>query len=322
MCIILAMVVALLFSASSVSANPGLGVDIEPGTQHTSPGKMVEYTITVFNYDSVDKLVALDVDAWECKVSWFGWAGIDVPVLANSVKSVSITVTPDSSTAGGKYKWRVIAATPGDSGSATATLDVQDYDYLCETYVEGEGVFYIDKKVRSSTGSGAEQQRFSVNVEKHFDCRGVIDGFVLDEYLIEGARGDNPNFKQVSAVDGYRATVPEDRFIGDEQLKSSFVFGGTGAKIHEHYNVQGMDARLESINLHSTGSEKHKTELDTYNEFQTDGLYSPPGIFMIDAEQSIPGYKHIEDRQEFFGNFTVSKHLIFRRPDIPIFDWP
>jgi len=207
MCIILAMLVALLFSASSVSANPGLGVDIEPEIQHTSPGKMVEYTITVFNYDSADKLVALDVDAWECKVSWFGWTGIDVPVLANSVKSVSITVTPDSSTAGGEYKWRVIAATPGDSGSATATLDVQDYDYLCETYVEGEGVFYIDKKVRSSTGSGAEQQRFSVNVEKHFDCRGVIDGFVLDEYLIEGARGDNPNFKQVSKVDDYRATV-------------------------------------------------------------------------------------------------------------------
>jgi N-acetyl-anhydromuramyl-L-alanine amidase AmpD len=118
----------------------------------------------------------------------------------------------------------------------------------------------------------------------------------------------------VSAVDGYRATVQGDRFICDEQLKSSFVFGGTGAKIHEHYNVQGMDARLESINLHSTGDERHKTELDTINEFS--------GHFLIDAEQSIPGYKHIEDRQEFFGNFTVSKHLLFRRPDEPVFDWP
>ena len=314
MCVILAMVAALLFFASSVSANPGLGVDIEPGTQHTSPGKMVEYTITVFNYDSVDKLVALDVDAWECKVSWFGWTGINVPVLANSVKSVSITVMPDSSTAGGEYKWRVIAATPGDSGSATATLDVQDYDYLCETYVEGEGVFHIDKKVRSSTGSGAEEQRFSVNVEKHFDCRGEIDGFLNNEYLIEDARGNTPNFKQVSAVDNYVATLSGDYLFGDEQLRSSFVFGGTGAKIHETYDVQGMDTRLESLTLHSTGSEKHKTELDTKNEFS--------GLFLIDAEQSIPGYKRIEDRQEFFGNFTVRKHLIFRRPDEPVLDWP
>ena len=314
MCIMLAMLVALLFSASSVSANPGLGVDIEPGTQHTTPGKMVEYTITVFNYDSVDKLVALEIDVGKCKIAWFEWIKIHVLVQAHSVKPVSIKIAPSSGASGGTYNWGVIAATPEDSGSARATLDVQDYDYLCETYVEGEGVFYIDKKVRSSTGSGAEEQRFSVNVEKHFDCRGVIDGFVLDEYLIEGARGDNPNFKQVSAVVDYRATVEGDRFIGDEQLKSSFVFGGTGARIHETYDVQGMDARLESINLHSTGDQKHKTELDTINEFS--------GHFLIDAEQSIPGYKHIEDRQEFFGNFTVSKHLIFRRPDIPIFDWP
>ena len=314
MCVILAMVVALLFSASSVSASPGIGVSVEPDMQHTSPGKMVEYTITVFNYDSVDKLVALDVDTWECKVSWFGWTGIDVPVLANSVKSVSIKITPDSSTAGGEYKWRVIAATPEDSGSGTATLVVQDYDYVSETYVEGEGVFHIDKKVRSSTGSDAEEQQFAVNVKKHFDCRGEIDGFVNNEFLIEGARGDNPNFKQVSAVEDYRATVPGDRFIGDEQLKSCFVFGGTGAKILEHYNVQAMDARLESINLHSTGDQRHKTELDTVNDFS--------GHFLIDAKQSIPGYKHIEDREEFWGNYTVSKHLIFRRPDEPVFDWP
>jgi len=150
----------------------------------------------------------------------------------------------------------------------------------------------------------------------------VIEGFVNNEYLIEGASGDNPNFKQVSAVEEYRATVSGDRFIGDEQLKSCFVFGGTGVKIHETYDVQNMDARHENINLHSTGDQRHKTELDTYNEFQTAGPYSPPGRFMIYAKQSIPGFKHIEDREVFFGNYTVSKHLIFRRPDEPVFNWP
>ena len=310
----MAMVVALLFSASSVSASPGIGVDIEPEIQHTSPGKTVEYTIIVHNYDSADKSVALEIDVGKCKIAWFEWIKIHVLVQAHSVYPVSIRITPGSGASGGTYNWGVIAATTDESASARATLVVQDYDYVSETYVEGEGVFHIDKKVRSSTVSDAGQQRFAVNVEKHFDCRGEIDGFVNNEFLIEGARGDNPNFKQVSAVDDYRATLPGDYFKGDEKLKSCFVFGGTGAKIHETYDVQKMDTRLESINLHSTGDQRHKTELDTINDFS--------GYFLIDAKQSIPGYKHIEDREEFWGNYTVSKHLIFRRPDEPVFDWP
>ena len=314
--VILAMVAVVLCSASTVSANPGLGVDIEPGTQHTSPGGMVEYTITVFNYDSADKYVSLDVDVWECKVSWFEWTWKDnVLVLGNSVSSVSMKVTPEDSTASGEYNWIIVATADGEAASAPAKLVVvQEYDYVSETTIEGEGVFTIDKKVRSSTGSGAEEQRFSVNVDKHFVCRGSIDGFVNNEYLIEDARGNTPNFKQESAVDNYRATASGDFLFGDERLRSSFVFGGTGAKIHETYDVQKMDARLESINLHSTGDQKHKTELDTINDFS--------GYFLIDAKQSIPGVKHIEDRQEFWGNWTVSKHLIFRRPDMPIFDCP
>ena len=96
-----------------------------------------------------------------------------------------------------------------ESASATATLVVQGYDYACVTHVEGEGVFTIDKKVRSSTGRDAKQ-RFAVNVEKHFVCKGEIEGFVSDEYLIEGALGENPNFEQMSAVADYRATASGD----------------------------------------------------------------------------------------------------------------
>ncbi len=133
---------------------------------------------------------------------------------------------------------------------------------------------------------------------------------------MEDARGNTQNFKQEGAVDNYRATAPGHYLYGDEKLRSSFVFGGAGAKIHETYDVQKMDARLESINLHSTGDQRYnKTELDTINDFS--------GYFLIDAKQSIPGVKRIEDRQEFFGNFTVSKHIVFRRPAEPVFrDWP
>jgi len=177
------------------------------------------------------------------------------------------------------------------------------YDYVSEMSIEGEGVFFIGKKVRNRAAV--------VNVDMRIRYNGSIDGSVISEYLMEDARGNTPNFEQEGAVDNYRATAPGHYLYGDEKPRSSFVFGGTGARIHETYDVQNMDARLESINLYSTGDQRYKTELDTINDFS--------GYFLIDARQSIPGSMHVEDRQEFFGNFTVHKHLIFRRPDEPPF---
>ena len=193
----------------------------------------------------------------------------------------------------------LVAAAPISTPLTTPT-PTPVYDYVSETSIEGDGIFFIDKEVRNRAAI--------VNVDKHIRCNGSIDGFVINEYLIEDARGNTPNFEQVGAVDNYRATAPGHYLYGDEKLKSSFVFGGTGARIHETYDVQEMDARLESINLHSTGDQRYKTELDTINDFS--------GYFLIDARQSIPGSKHIEDRQEFFGNFTVRKHISFKeRPN-------
>ena len=189
----------------------------------------------------------------------------------------------------------LVAAAP-ISAPLTTPTPTPVYDYVSETSIEGEGIFFIDKKVRNRAAI--------VNVEKHIRCNGSIDGFVANEYLIEDARGNTPNFEQVSAVDNYRATAPGHSLSGDEKLKSSFAFGGTGARIHERYDVNKMDARLESINMHSTGDQRYKTELDTINDFS--------GYLLIDAKQSIPGVKHIEDRQEFLGNFTVRKHIMFK----------
>jgi len=307
----LVILAVVLCTASTVAASSGIGIGIKPNMQHSSPGKIVDYTIVVHNHDSVARSVALKIDAGDCNITWFEWTKTKVFVPAHSANSVSIRVTPGSDASGGTYEWSV--ATTDKSTSTTATLVVQGYDYACVSHVEGKGVFVIDKKVRSNTGGDAEQ-RFAVNVDKHFACKGEIEGFVSDEYLIEGASGDNPNFEQMSAVADYTRTAPGDFLYGDEKLRSSFVFGGTGAKIHEHYEVQEMDARFENINLHSTGDQRYKTELATINDFG--------GYLLIDARQSIPGFMHVKDREEFFGNFTVCKHLIFRRPDESIFDLP
>ena len=303
MVVVLCLALALALTAG---ASPGIGISVNPEMQHSSPGRSVEYTITVYNYNPVDRSITLEIDEGNCNVTWFGWFGNHVFVPAHGVRSVSMVISPGSDTNGGTYKWSAIARTTEEAISAIATLEVQGYDYACVTHVAGEGYFTMDRRVRSITDEYKDLQ-FAVDIDKHFECKGEIEGFVNDEFLIEGALGDNPNFVHESAVGNYAAIDPGDYLSGDERLRSSFVFGGTGTKVYETYDVQTMDARLEDIYLHSTGNQRYTSELTTMNDFG--------GYLLIDAKQSVPGYKYITDTEEYWGNFTMSKHLVFRRPD-------
>ncbi len=303
LCSALCLVLCL---TSTVTASVGTNITIYPSSQYSSPGKTVEYTITVHNYDSNSKTVALEVEAGKCDSSWFEWTERSVYVRAHSLNSLTLKVTPSMNATERAYNWNVATTSASASASASATIVVQGYDYASETHVEGKGVFVIDKDVSSFSGFDAEHQ-FSVSFDKHYVFSGEIDGFVSDEYLIEGAQGDNANFEQKSAVGVYRAKASGDFLYGSENLHSPFPFGGTGTTIREQYEVHRMDQRLEDVNLHSTGNQRYKTELATINEFG--------GHFLLDAKQSVPGYTQIAIRNEFFGNLTVCKHLIFRRPE-------
>jgi hypothetical protein len=300
-------------AAPSVEASSGVGIEVNPDTQHSAPGKTVEYTVTVYNYEPEARFITLEIDRGNCNISWFEWTRNHILVPAHGVTPVSLTLTPDRYAIEGTYTWCVVARTAEEAipASATAAVVVQNYDYASVTHVEGEGYFTIDQRVRSIADEMANQH-FGVNVDKHFLCKGEIEGFVSDEYLLEGALGNNPNFEHMSAVSDYTAIDPGDFLYGDENIKSSFVFGGTGTRIQEHYDVQKMDTRLENVNLHSTGYQRYKSELATLNDFG--------GYFLLDAKQSVPGYAWMTDREEFLGNFTFCKHLIFRRPDEPLFN--
>jgi hypothetical protein len=299
--LVLTILAVALYSVSTVAASTGTNITIYPSSQYSSPGKTVEYTITVHNYDSNPNSVVLEVEAGKCDSSWFEWTGKSVYVRAHSLNSLTLKVTPCMNATEGTYKWNVAAT----SASASATIVVQGYDYASETHVAGKGVFVIDKDVSSFAESKADNQ-FSVSFDKHYAFSGEIDGFVSDEYLIEGAQGDNANFEQKSAVGVYSTMASGDFLYGSEKLHSPFPFGGTGTTIREQYEVYKMDQRLEDVNLHSTGIQRYKSELATINEFG--------GHFLLDAKQSAPGYMQADIKNEFFGNLTVCKHLIFRRP--------
>lgn len=319
------LAIALLCLTSTVSATKLVEVEINPTEQYTTPEQTVEYTVTVYNNykPTINQNITISFYLGKCYVSWFevdgitGTKPVTLVVPSGGFRSLSIKITPDKD-ASGRYDWGVSAtahAVIADDYKAAALVVGHDYDYVGETYVEGTGIFTIDKRLRSSTMStiDAVEKPFHVNVEKHFECRGSIDGFANNQYLLKEADGNNPNFKQVSMVDNYEAIEDDDYFSGDEDLRSSFIFGGTGARIKEEFIVRAMEERLENINLHCTGDQGYMTEIDSYNDFDTGLSEGYGGYFSLDARQSIPGIR-IEESETFYGDLIVHKHLIFRRP--------
>ena len=98
----------VILCSSTAGSSLGIGVNIEPEIQHTSPGKMVEYTITVHNHGSEDKSVALEIDVGNCNITWCEWTKMQVLVPAHNANSVSLKITPDSDASEGTHDWAVV----------------------------------------------------------------------------------------------------------------------------------------------------------------------------------------------------------------------
>jgi len=306
-------VVLVLCSASTVSA--WVSISITPDIQYTCPqisefwtgsppcdvchiDKTVTYTVTV---ETDSPPVSVAVFPGETPDSWFSWldSTLPYPYTAGSFPldiKVPLTLGKD---AGGEYIFAVSAVDSwGSSAQATATLVVQDHDYVTETLIAGTGDVTTNEKIRNMA--------IATNVDKTIDFHGTVDCLTKNEYLMVDAKGGNANFEQEAVVSEYRAILPTDYLYGNERFKSCAVMGGTGADIHEEYVFDWVESRCENINHHVTGDQKRKTELCTYNRFN--------GTLLIDARQSVPCSILREDRQIATGNLTVGKHIIFRRP--------
>ena len=88
-----------------------------------------------------------------------------------------------------------------------------------------------------------------IKSNKEVFLSGTVDALVKNEYLVDQAKGRNPNFEEQDAVDNYMALQPGDALFGTENFKSSAVFGGVGAKVTEAYNVQQMEFRPDRRHL-------------------------------------------------------------------------
>ncbi|MHC1631981.1 MAG: COG1470 family protein [Methanotrichaceae archaeon] len=284
------------------------GPESEVDRQYVSPGKTLEYIVTVKNEGSSEVDAELAVNLNRCRPKWFDWTFKSLTIPSNGARSQVLLVNPDMSAAPGKYRFEVSAtATNCKPGSASTSFEIQDFDYISETGVGGTGQFQISKNVRSMNSG--------IKSNKDISFSGSVDWLAKNEYLVDDPLGRNPNFQECDAVDNYVALNPNDALFGSETVKSSLVFGGVGTKIQESYNLREMEFKQQDIKLHTTGSKNKRAEFQTANNFT--------GYYMIDAKQSIPGQKNIKERDEFLGSFEIQRRLIFKdhpRPSFPCFD--
>jgi hypothetical protein len=302
-------VIVLLCSVSAVS---GIAVYITPDRQYASPqisqfwvipppptnavcqaDKTVTYTVTVENgplptgWSIPASVASVSVIPGGAPAGWFSWLNQNIPYpkttgsWALDIK-VPLKLGKD---AGGVYTITVVAVDwTGASASTTATLIVQDYDYVSETLVHDAAGSY-------TLSEDYNNMAVAVKVKKRIDVVGEVETLTKNEYVIMNAKGNNANYEQESTIVNYEATLPGDHLIGDEQFKSCAVMGGTGARFHENYDVyyapyvpgvtspNSIEYRCENINHHVTGDQRWKTEFVSLNEFDQ-------GRYLLESRQT------------------------------------
>jgi len=269
---------------------------------YIAPGNTLEYIVTVKNEGGSEVDAEIMVDPKSCSPSLFDWISKTVTIPSTGVKSEVLTVKTDKYTSPGEYNFGVITSAPNYiSDSEMEIFIVQKYDYISETWVGGTGDFQMDKNVRSiSTG---------IKSNKNIDFSGSVDGLMKNEYIIDQARGSNPNYKECDAVENYEAINPGDALVGSETVKSSMVFGGVGATVHESYDVHEMEYQQEQIDLHHTNALSKRADFQTADAFN--------GSFLIDARQIIPGQRNIREREEYNGSFEIVRNMVFEATNKP-----
>ncbi|MGA9099935.1 MAG: hypothetical protein WB392_13495 [Methanotrichaceae archaeon] len=273
------------------------GPQSETDKDYTTQGKSLDFVVTVKNVGSSEADVDLSVDPEDCALEWFSWTTTSLKIPPGASRSENLEVKPDINAVAGDYSFKVIAsANCYRSGSAEPSFKVQDYDYASETAISGTGQFQLNKDI-SSMDSG-------IKSTKDISFSGSIDALVKNEYLVNQAKGRNPNFEEQDAVDNYMAVNPGDALLGTENFKSSSIFGGVGAKLTEAYNVKQMEFQNQNFDLHQTGSLKKMAELKTADNFT--------GYYLIDAKQTNPGLKNLKEHEEFLGSFEINRRILFR----------
>lgn len=273
------------------------GPESEPDKSYTTPGKPLDFMVTVSNDGETEVEAQVCVKPEGCSFEWFSWTTTALTIPAGVSRSMALQVLPDINAVAGEYEFVVEASAKcRNAGGRVAKFKVQAFDYASETSVSGTGQFQINKDLRSMNSG--------IKSTKNVLFSGSVDALVKNEYMVDAAKGKNANFQEQDAVDNYNAVSVGDALVGTESFKSSAIFGGVGAKVRESYDVQQMEFKDQDFTLHQTGSLKKTAEFKTMDNFT--------GYYLIDAKQVIPGQKNLKEFEEYFGSFEINRRILFR----------
>ena len=171
--------------------------------------------------------------------------------------------------------------------------------YYCGTStIEGKGYFTIDERIQDWATAIDTSEHIEGTGEFEMDSKTVLNQAAnpLDFY--------DPNFyhKKTMQFQG-NAT---NRLINREKFESSGIFGGTGTRINEYFDVSMIQKdESSSIKTISAPGSVQSHSFATMDDFS--------GIWSTHSEWQKICQKDIRHYQMFMGNFSVQKDLTFER---------
>ena len=171
--------------------------------------------------------------------------------------------------------------------------------YYCGTStIRGKGYFSIDERI--------QDWATAIDSTEHIEGTGEFE-MASKKVLDQAANTSNPydpNFyhKKTMQFQG-NAT---NRLINREKFESSGLFGGTGTRINEYFDVSMIQKdESSSIKTISAPGSVQSHRFATMDDFS--------GIWGIHSDWQKICQKKIAHHQMFIGNFSVQKDLTFER---------
>jgi hypothetical protein len=170
--------------------------------------------------------------------------------------------------------------------------------YSGTSTIQGKGDFTIDERIQDWATAIDTTEHMEGTGEFEMDSKTVLDQAAnpLDFY--------DPNFyhKKTMQFQG-NAT---NRLINREKFESSGIFGGTGTRVNEYFDVSAIkkdeSSSIKTISAPGSGQSHSFATMDDFS-----------GIWGIRSEWQKICQKDIRHYQMFMGNFSVQKDLTFER---------
>jgi hypothetical protein len=187
---------------------------------------------------------------------------------------------------------------PDGIHSGLLTPPEQPQCYSGTSKIQGKGNFTIDERIQDWATAIDTSEHMEGTGEFEMDSKTVLDQAANTSDFYD------PNFyhKKTMQFQG-NAT---NRLINREKFESSGIFGGTGTRINEYFDVSEIQkdesSSIKTISAPGSGQSHRFATMDDFS-----------GIWGIDSDWQKICQKDIRHHQMFMGNFSVQKDLTFER---------